>query len=53
MQTRKIWLIAIGPRKLPTLHAALSKTQRRTPLDLLVHQAKDLTVFTDQAIHRA
>jgi hypothetical protein len=28
----------------------LLKTQRTTPLDLLVQQARDLTVFTDQAI---
>ena len=52
LQTRKIWVIAIGPRKLPALQAALSKTQRTTPLDLVVQQAKELTVFTDQAIRR-
>ena len=52
LQTRKIWVIAIGPRKLPVLHAALSKTQSTTPLDLVVQQAKELTVFTDQAIRR-
>ncbi len=51
--TKKIWLIAVGPRKLPVLHAALSRTQRTTPLDLLLHQAKDVTVFTDQIIRRA
>jgi 6-phosphogluconolactonase len=50
LQTRRIWVIAIGPRKFPVLQAALLKTQRTTPLDLLVQQAKDLTVFTDQAI---
>ena len=53
LRTKKIWLIAIGPRKLPVLHAALSRTQRTTPLDLLLHQAKDVTVFTDQIIRRA
>jgi len=52
LQTRHIWLIAVGPRKLPVLQKALSKTERKTPLDLLVHQAKDLTVFTDQIIRR-
>lgn len=52
MRTKKIWLIAIGPRKLPVLHAALSRTQRTTPLDLLLHQAKDVTIFTDQIIRR-
>jgi 6-phosphogluconolactonase len=50
LQTRKIWLIAAGPRKLPMLQTALSKTQRSTPLDLLVQQARDLTVFTDQVL---
>jgi len=53
LRTKKIWLIAVGPRKLPVLHAALSRTQRTTPLDLLLHQAKDVTVFTDQVIRRA
>ena len=52
LRTKKIWLIAVGPRKLPVLHAALSRTQRTTPLDLLLHQAKDVTVFTDQVIRR-
>lgn len=50
LRTKKIWLIAVGPRKLPVLHAALSRTQRKTPVDLLLHQAKDVTVFTDQVI---
>jgi 6-phosphogluconolactonase len=52
LQSRKIWVVAIGPRKLPVLQAALSKTQRSTPLDLVLHQAKDVTVFTDQVIRR-
>lgn len=52
LQTRRIWIIAVGPRKLPVLQAALSKTQRSTPLDLVLHQAKDVTVFTDQVIRR-
>lgn len=53
LQTRKIWIVAVGPRKLAVLHTALSKTQRSTPLDLLMHQAKDVTVFTDQVIRTA
>ena len=52
MQTRKIWLIAIGPRKLPVLQAAINKTGNATPLDLLMRQAKDITVFTDQVLQR-
>lgn len=53
LRTKKIWLIAVGPRKLPVLQAALSRTRRITPLDLLLHQAKDVTVFTDQIIRRS
>lgn len=52
LKTRKIWVVAVGPRKLPVLHAALSKTQRSTPLDMVLHQVKDVTVFTDQVIRR-
>jgi 6-phosphogluconolactonase len=52
LQTRKIWLIAIGPRKLPVLHAAINRTSQSTPLDLLMRQAGDITIFTDQQIRR-
>lgn len=53
VQTRKIWVIAIGPRKLPVLQAAINKTGNTTPLDLLMRQAKDVTIFTDQQIRSA
>ena len=36
------------PAEAAVLQAALSKTQRSTPLDLLLHQAKDVTVYTDR-----
>jgi len=52
LQTKRIWLIAIGPRKLPVLQAAINKTSNSTPLDLLMRQARDVTVFTDQTIRR-
>jgi 6-phosphogluconolactonase len=52
LQSRKIWLVAIGPRKLPVLHAAIAKTSNSTPLDLVMRQAKDVTIFTDQTIRR-
>jgi 6-phosphogluconolactonase len=52
LRTRKIWLIAIGPRKLPVLRAAINKTSQSTPLDLLMRQAADITIFTDQQIRR-
>jgi len=53
LQTRQIWLVAVGARKLPVLHTALSRTQRSTPLDLLLQHARDVTVFTDQVIRTA
>jgi 6-phosphogluconolactonase len=53
LQTRKIWVIALGPRKLGVLHAALSRKQRSTPLDVLIQDAKEVTVFTDQVIRSA
>jgi len=52
LQTKKIWVVAVGPRKLPVLQAAINKTSNATPLDLLMRQAKDVTVFTDQTIRR-
>jgi 6-phosphogluconolactonase len=52
LQTKKIWVIAIGPRKLPVLQAAINKTSNSTPLDLVMRQAKNVTVFTDQTIRR-
>lgn len=52
LRTKQIWIVAIGPRKLPVLHAALAKTQRSTPLDVIVQQHRDVTVFTDQVIRR-
>jgi 6-phosphogluconolactonase/glucosamine-6-phosphate isomerase/deaminase len=50
--TKKIWVIAIGSRKLPVLQAAVDKTSSSTPLDLLMRQGKDVTVFTDQTLRR-
>jgi 6-phosphogluconolactonase len=51
-RTREIWLVMLGSRKLPVLQAALDRSRRLTPLDLIIQQAKDVRVFTDQAIHR-
>jgi 6-phosphogluconolactonase len=53
LQTKKIWVIAIGPRKFPVLLRAIDKQTNTTPLDLLLRQAKDVTIFTDQNIHRS
>ena len=52
LETKKIWLIVIGQRKLPVLQAAINKTSNSTPLDQLMRQAGDVTIFTDQQIRR-
>jgi 6-phosphogluconolactonase len=52
LQSQQIWVVAVGPRKLPVLQAALGRTQRETPLDVVLQQSKNVTVFTDQVIRR-
>lgn len=53
LQTRNIWIVAVGPRKLPVVQAALSKTQKATPIDqIMLLQGKRVTVFTDQVIRQ-
>ncbi len=52
-QTRQIWVVVIGPRKRDVLQAAILRTGLGTPLDLLLSQAKDVTVFTDQSVRQA
>ena len=52
LQTKQIWLVAVGARKLPVLQAAINKTSSSTPVDILMRHGKDVTVFTDQTIRR-
>jgi 6-phosphogluconolactonase len=52
LQTKQIWLVAVGARKLPVLQAAINKTSSSTPVDILMRQGKNVTVFTDQIIRR-
>ena len=52
LQTKKIWLVAVGARKLPVLQAAINKTGSSTPVDLVLRHGKDVTIFTDQTIRR-
>lgn len=51
LQTRNIWVVAVGARKLPVIQAAVSRTQKETPIDqVMLLQGKRVTVFTDQVI---
>jgi 6-phosphogluconolactonase len=52
VQTKRIWLVAVGPRKLGVLQQAIARTRNTTPLDLMMRNGKNVTVFTDQAIRR-
>jgi 6-phosphogluconolactonase len=49
LASRRVWVVAVGVRKLPVLRHALGKEPPQTPLDLVVRQAKNLKIFTDQA----
>ena len=52
LQTKQIWLVAVGARKLPVLQAAINKTSSSTPVDMLMRHGKDVTIFTDLTIRR-
>ena len=51
-RSRRIWIVAVGPRKLPVLQAAASGHAIKTPLDLVVQRARDVTILTDQVIRK-
>lgn len=50
VSSRQIWVVVVGPRKLPVLQAAVSRQALSTPLDLVVNRAKNVTIFTDQSL---
>lgn len=50
--SRRVWIVAVGPRKLPILQAAVSGHTLATPLDIVVRRAREVTVFTDQSIRK-
>ena len=53
IQSEHIWVITVGPRKLPVVRQALLRQNPSTPIDLVVAQARAVTLFTDQVMHRA
>jgi 6-phosphogluconolactonase len=50
LESRLLWIVAIGPRKRPALQAAIARTGHATPIDLVL-QRRNVTVFTDQSVH--
>ena len=52
LRTRHIWIVAVGERKRWLLQRAVAAETVETPLDLVVAQGKNVTIFTDQTIRR-
>jgi 6-phosphogluconolactonase len=52
LRARHIWVVAVGARKRAVLQHAVSRQSVSTPLDLVVAQGRDVTLFTDQALRR-
>jgi 6-phosphogluconolactonase len=52
VSSRRIWIVALGARKLPVLQQAVSRQTITTPLDMVTAQAKSVTVFTDEVMRR-
>jgi 6-phosphogluconolactonase len=47
LAARHIWVIAVGPRKEPVMRQAIRQQAASTPLDLVVAQGRNVTIFTD------
>ena len=52
VSARRVWVVALGARKLPVLQQAVSRQTIATPLDLVTAQAKSVTIFTDETLRR-
>jgi 6-phosphogluconolactonase len=50
LAARRLWVVAIGERKRPVLRQAVMRKTMSTPLDLVLAQGSNVTVFTDQVI---
>ncbi len=52
LRSRQIWIVAVGERKRTLLQRAIQRQQVTTPVDLVVAQARSVTIFTDQTLSR-
>jgi 6-phosphogluconolactonase len=48
--SRRVWVVALGARKLPVLQQAVMRQTVSTPLDMVTAQAKSVTIFTDETL---
>jgi 6-phosphogluconolactonase len=53
LRARRVWIVAVGERKRTLLQRAVQKKEIGTPVELVVSQARDVTIFTDQVIARS
>lgn len=50
LRARQLWIVAVGERKRVLLQHAIQRQDVSTPLDLVVAQGREVTVFTDQQL---
>jgi 6-phosphogluconolactonase len=50
LRTRHVWVVAVGPKKQGLLQNAIARQRVTTPIDLVVAQARAVTIFTDQEL---
>jgi 6-phosphogluconolactonase len=52
LRARQLWIVAVGERKRALLQRAIQRDQVSTPIDLVIAQGRQVTIFTDQALVR-
>ena len=50
LRSRQLWIVAVGERKRVLLQRAIQRREVTTPVDLVVAQGRDVTIFTDQVL---
>ena len=50
LRARQVWIVAVGERKRTLLQRAIKRKDVSTPVDLVVAQARSVTIFTDQVL---
>lgn len=50
LRSRHVWIVAVGERKRTLLQRAIQRKEIATPVELVVAQGREVTIFTDQAL---
>ena len=53
LRSRQIWIVAVGERKRTLLQRAIQRQQVSTPVDMVVAQARSVTIFTAQTLSKS